>query len=224
MIPYIDLHTHGNVRKNDEIKVFNLLLNESSDIPLLPFSAGLHPWYADQLSVDDLSKRLNQCLQSPDLFAIGETGLDKVCKTALNLQLDIFECQLKIASENNLPVIIHCVRAWEELIEISGNYHSTKILHGYQGGVQLTERLLKKGFCFSIGKAILNSGSAIQSSIHLIPKTSLFCETDTSVVSIKEIYEKICAILKLHEEDLRKTIFENYKKLKVKVERLKDKG
>jgi hypothetical protein len=44
----------------------------------------------------------------------------------------------------------------------------------------------------------------------------LFCETDTSAVSIEEIYGKICAILQLHEEDLRKTIFENYGRLKDK--------
>lgn len=192
------------------------MLHESSDIPSNPFSAGLHPWHADQLSLDDLSRRLTQYLESPDLLAIGETGLDKVCKTAMNRQMDFFEFQLKITDENNLPIIIHCVKAWDEMIEISDNHNSTKILHGFQGGVQLTERLLKKGFCFSIGKAILVADSGIQKSIHLIPKTSLFCETDTADISIAEIYGKVCNLLQLRDEDLRKIIFENYKRIKVK--------
>ena len=193
------------------------MLNETSEIPSDPFSAGLHPWFADQLSLSDLSHRLNQYLESPELVAIGETGLDKVCKTAMSLQMDVFEFQLKIAVDKKLPVIIHCVKAWEELFEISAKYTSIKILHGFNGGVPLTERLLKKGFCFSIGKAILIPGSGIQSAIQLIPKTSLFCETDTAEISISEIYGKVCNLLQLREEDLRKIIFENY-------ERIKDKG
>ena len=192
------------------------MLNESSDVPSHPFSAGLHPWYADQLSTENLFVRLKQYLESPDLVAIGEIGLDKVCKTPMSLQLDVLQYQLKIAAENNLPVIIHCVKAWEELIEILDNYPSTKILHGYNGGIRLTERLLKKGYCFSIGKAILKEGSAIQSSIHLIPLTSLFCETDIAEISISEIYGKVCSLLQPGEEEMRRIIFENYNRVKGK--------
>ena len=190
------------------------MLNESADLPSQPFSAGLHPWHADQLSLETLSARLNECLLSPDLVAIGETGLDKVCKTPINLQKDIFEFQLKIASDISKPVIIHCVKAWDELIEISSNYKSIKILHGYNGGVQLTERLLKKGFYFSLGAAILNTDSRVRSAIHLIPHTSLFCETDASEIEIEQIYHGLCGIFRLNDQDLRKIIFDNYSRLK----------
>jgi TatD DNase family protein len=213
VIPYVDLHTHGKNRKDEVIAVNNLMLNESADLPSQPFSAGLHPWHADQLSLETLSARLNECLLSPDLVAIGETGLDKVCKTPINLQKDVFEFQLKIASENRKPVIIHCVKAWDELIEISSNYKSIKILHGYNGGVQLTERLLKKGFYFSVGAAILNTDSRVRSAIHFIPKTSLFCETDTAEISINQVYKVLGEILQLQDEDLRKIIFDNYTRI-----------
>jgi len=189
------------------------MLNETTDLPSNPFSAGLHPWYADQLSHETLSARLNECLVSPDLVAIGETGLDKVCKTPMDLQKDIFEFQLKIASENRKPVIIHCVKAWDELVEISSNYKSVKILHGYNGGVQLTERLLKHGFYFSIGEAILNTGSKVFSAVNLIPHTSLFCETDASEIGIEQIYQVLCGILQLQDEDLRKIMFDNYTRI-----------
>jgi len=189
------------------------MLNETTDLPSHPFSAGLHPWHADQLSLETLSARLNECLVSPDLVAIGETGLDKVCKTPMDLQKDVFEFQLKIASENRKPVIIHCVKAWDELIEISSNYKSIKILHGYNGGIQLTERLLKLGFCFSIGKAILNSGSKVFSAVNLIPHTSLFCETDIAEISIIQIYKILCGVLQLQDEDLRKIMFDNYTRI-----------
>ena len=214
MIPYVDLHTHGNIEKENVIGVYNLMLNESSNIPSHPFSAGLHPWHADQLSIGTLSLRLKECLLNPDLVAIGETGLDKTCKVPMDLQKDVFEFQLKIAAENKKPVIIHCVKAWEELIEISSKYKSIKILHGFNEGMQLTERLLKMGFYFSIGKAILNPETRINSSIHLIPGTSLFCETDVSEIAIGEIYTGLGSKLQQREEDLRKIIYDNYIRLK----------
>ncbi|HEY5510331.1 MAG TPA: TatD family hydrolase [Prolixibacteraceae bacterium] len=213
MIPYVDLHTHRKTQWGQVVSVNNLMLNETTDLPSHPFSAGLHPWHADQLSLETLSARLNECLVSPDLVAIGETGLDKVCKTPMDLQKDVFEFQLKIASENRKPVIIHCVKAWDELIEISSNYKSIKILHGYNGGIQLTERLLKLGFCFSIGKAILNSGSKVFSAVNLIPHTSLFCETDIAEISIIQIYKILCGVLQLQDEDLRKIMFDNYTRI-----------
>lgn len=190
------------------------MLNESVGIPSRPFSAGLHPWYADQLSPEDLSKKLNQYLESPDLFAIGETGLDKVCKIPMDLQMEILKVHLKKAQENNLPVIIHCVKAWEELIEITSKYQTTNILHGYNGGIQLTERLIKQGFCFSIGKAISMASSKIQSAIHLIPLNAIFCETDTSEDCIADIYIKVSGKMSMSTEDLRRVIFENYNRLK----------
>lgn len=214
VIPFVDLHTHRKVVKDNELRVYNVMLNEFSGNPSHPFSAGLHPWHADQLSKEELSSRLKTCIQSPDLYAIGETGLDKICKISLKTQLDVFEFQLRIATANKLPVIIHCVKAWEELIEISANYHTAKILHGYNGGIQLTEQLLRKGFSFSIGKEILKSGSRIQSALSLIPTTRLFCETDTSELSISDIYRRICHLLKLNDDDLKTVIYENFRLLR----------
>ena len=214
MIPYVDLHTHGIIEKENVIGVYNLMLNEPSNIPSHPFSAGLHPWHADQLSIGELTLRLKECLLNPDLVAIGETGLDKACKVPMELQMDVFECQLRIASENKKPVIIHCVKAWEEVIKISSKYKSIKILHGFNESIQLTKRLINKGFYFSIGKAILNPETRINSSIHLIPGTSLFCETDASKIEIERIYQALCEILQLRDQDLRKIIFDNLVRLK----------
>ena len=71
----------------DVISVYNLLLHENHNIPGIPFSAGLHPWYASELSPEILSGKLDGCAASPNLIAFGETGLDKVCDVPMQLQL-----------------------------------------------------------------------------------------------------------------------------------------
>ena len=215
MIPYIDLHTHQRHPVENVISVYNRLLHEDASIPDLPFSAGLHPWYADQLSPEALSETLDQCATSTNLIAFGEAGLDKVCKIPIQIQLDVFELHLKKAVEQSLPVILHCVKAWDELIEISDNYQTIKISHGYNGGIELTKRLLRQGFLFSIGKGILNPASKIHKSIRLIPISSMFCETDNSAISIQTIYNEVSTSLLMKEEDLKKRIFENYNRLRI---------
>jgi len=81
-------------------------------------------------------------------------------------------------------VIIHCVKAWEELIQIRRETKPTQpwIIHGYRGKPELTKRLIQEGFLFSIGDQINVD------SMQLIPKDALFCETDEDEMSIREIY------------------------------------
>ncbi len=213
MSPYIDLHTHQLRQEKDVISVYNLLLHENSDIPLHPFSAGLHPWYAGQLSTAELSRVLDQFADNQNLVAFGETGLDKACRIPLKLQLDAFGLHLDKAAEHKKPLILHCVKAWDELIEITTGYPVVKILHGYNGSAQLTDRLLQHGFQFSIGKAILQPDAKILSALRLIPLSAIFCETDNSEVSIQHVYEGVSASLQMNEEELRAAIFTNFTKL-----------
>ena len=208
--PYINLHTHKLLKEENVISVNNQMLQEASDIPPHLFTAGLHPWYADQLSLDVLSLLLDRCAESPDFVAFGETGLDKGCSIPMKMQLDVFDLHLKKAVKHGKPLILHCVRAWDELIEIAAGNPVIKILHGYNGSEQLTDRLLQSGFLYSIGKGILNPISKIHAAVHLIPLSSMFCETDTSDVPIQEIYKGVSAALKMKEEDLRGVIYDNY--------------
>jgi TatD DNase family protein len=212
--PYIDLHIHQGSQQEDVISVYNLLIHETEERHNSPFSAGLHPWYADQLSTTELVRRLDLCASNPNLLAFGETGLDKSCNVSFQLQKQVFEIHLEKAVEHNKPVVIHCVKAWEELIRIAANYPIIKVLHGYNGSPQMTERLVHNGFRFSIGKRILDPGSKIQTAIHLIPLPLLFCETDTSDISISIIYTKVSSLLHIPLESLKSIIFENYSTLR----------
>jgi TatD DNase family protein len=214
MYPYINLHTHKLLKEENVISVYNQMLQEASDIPPYLFTAGLHPWYADQLSLNVLSHLLDRCAASLDFVAFGETGLDKGCSIPMKMQLDVFDLHLKKAVQHGKPLILHCVKAWDELIEITAGNPSIKILHGYNGSEQLTDRLLHNGFLYSIGKGILNPLSKIHAALHLIPLSSIFCETDNSDVPIQEIYQGVSAALKMKEEDLSGVIYDNFSRIR----------
>ena len=214
MDQYIDFHTHRQPWDNEVISVCNLMLHEKTDAPERLFSAGLHPWYSDQLSLDILVAALDQIVSHSNMVAFGETGLDKVCNIPLQIQQDVFEIHLKKAVEHNKPLILHCVKSWDEIIEISSGYPVKKILHGYNGSVELTERLLQEGFYFSVGSAILNPKSKISSSIQTIPPASLFCETDTSQFSIKSVYQAASEALKMEEDVLKSIVYGNFNRLR----------
>lgn len=195
------------------ISVYNRLLHQQTDAPEHLYSAGLHPWHADKLSTGALSAILDQLASDSNMVAYGESGLDKACDIPLKIQLDIFELHLKKAAEHNKPIILHCVRSWDEIIEISSGYPIRKILHGYNGSAELTGRLLQEGFYFSVGSAILNPKSKICRSIQSINPALMFCETDTSDVSIKSVYAGVSAALKIKEDALRSILFDNFKQL-----------
>ena len=82
-----------------------------------PFSAGIHPWYIPAHPEETL-KELERLAASPSCKSIGEAGLDKYASTPLPLQRELFIRQAELAVSRQLPVIIHCVKAWDELLAI----------------------------------------------------------------------------------------------------------
>ena len=128
----------------------------------------------------------------------------------MEIQKDIFAIHLEKALFFKKPVIIHCYKAWEEIMEATKKFPYTKILHGFHEGIALTERLVREGFSFSVGEAILHQKSKLAASIHHIPIHRLFLETDESEIPIDQIYQQTAGILKLDVEILKKTIYMNY--------------
>lgn len=149
------------------------------------FSCGVHPWYADK--AEEQMPLLYNIVDQDRLVAIGEVGLDKLKGPDISIQTATFSKQIELAIDLQLPLIIHCVKAWDELIVLRKKYGSKVpwILHGYRGNVQQTIQLSNLGFMFSIGEYF-----NIESLKH-IPLENIFCETDTSDLAIWQIYENI---------------------------------
>lgn len=211
-----DIHTH-NLHKDisdsfEETKVFNLTcVNQFNDLSFeytdLYFSAGIHPWHLHS-STFTLSQ-LEQLSNNHRIVAIGEAGLDKCIDTDIKYQWQIFEQQIIIANQLDKPMIIHCVKAWDELIALYKLYKPNKpwIIHGYRGKVEQTKQLIHLGFKLSVGEQFNAE------SLQAIPLDSLFLETDTSTISIYNVYKNVAATLNIPIEKLAEAIEANMKKI-----------
>ncbi|MDU1892117.1 MAG: TatD family hydrolase [Dysgonomonas sp.] len=166
-------------------------------------SCGIHPW--DSSNSDIEINLLENIIKEDNVLAIGEVGLDKLKGPDMEIQYQTFRSQIELAIQVDKPLIIHCVKAWEELIALHKEYKTDIpwIIHGYRGNVEQTKQLSRLGFKFSIGEKYNKE------ALHLIPQNSIFCETDMSELSICQIYEYLCPYIAHSFEQFVGLIAEN---------------
>lgn len=181
---YYNFHTHHQPQDSTETAILNCypedILPASS-----PCSIGLHPWHVDkdwQEKVDMVRSKA----QADNVWAIGECGLDKVRGGDLSTQIQAFSAQLQIARELHKPVIVHCVKAYDELLHaITNDDHI--IIHGFRGKWQQAKQIIAKGALLSFGNQYnLETLRFVYSS-----NTPFFLETDDLRLSVRQIYEQV---------------------------------
>jgi len=211
---YIDIHTHGAEPVPGIFSVENLMPHEArapSGIKGLAFTFGIHPWYVNELNHISLIKSVKEIAGNPFLSAIGEAGFDKLRGPSPDLQKIVFEEQAYIAEINKKPLIIHCVRAWDELIASHKNLKPRMpwLIHGFRGSLQLAEQLLSRGMYLSFWyDFVLRPESA--DLLRAVPGDRIFLETDGSDADIKDIYNKVSDDLNITSDELKNIIYSNY--------------
>src|SRR5699024_5610481 len=119
--------------------------------------------------------------------------------------------QLRLAEEYRLPVIIHCVRAFEPVMELlSAHELPCVIFHGYTGSMQQTLRVERVGYCISVGNPSLGAPRTA-ASLRACPAERLFIETDDSDTPIEAMYRRVSALLEVPLPELKERIFKNFK-------------
>lgn len=176
------------------------------------FSVGLHPWHVREISLAELPMLLSQKVPYPGVVAIGEVGLDKAKGNDLEYQKKLFRLQSKFAEERGVPVIIHCVKAFSELLELHQQWHPKVpwVVHGYSSSPEMALDLCDKGLYLSFGAAIFQNKKA-RESLEKVPAAQFFLETDEADVTIEEIYAAAAEIRQMPMNDLKLQIKENFK-------------
>lgn len=208
---YIDLHTH-RLKSKDALEIKNILAQDFPDTQAdFFYSVGLHPWHIEDVNWDDCFEQIWEAANDEKMVFVGECGLDRSTKTDFAAQKECFMQQIRIAERCCKPLIIHCVRAYSDLLEIKKAVKSSVpwILHGFAGNLEATISLVKHGFYFSVGERLLN-GERKQECLKLIPFGRLFFETDESMFPIEEVYKKASVILKKPEIELVSVVWNNF--------------
>ena len=118
---FVNIHTHRPTGRGIE-----------------PRTAGIHPWNADKEDVSTIVPLLG------DVQAVGETGLDFVRGADRAVQLAAFRAQLALAHERQMPVVLHCVRAFEPVMrELDACRPRAVIFHGFIGSPEQARRISK---------------------------------------------------------------------------------
>ena len=209
MKSYIDIHTHyqGQGTAPDVVNIYSRRIGREA-IPPFPFAAGIHPWDASMYA-NDLFKDVCGC----NALAIGEIGLDysPAHKDNAKIQQDVFYTQLEIASSRGLPVIIHCVKSFSDIMSALRTHRiTTSILHGYIGSMQQAEEALHNECFLSFGIRSLASPKTVD-VIRRLPADRMFLETDTGDCDIRDIYVRTAEIRSTTTDELRRTIYDNFK-------------
>ncbi len=211
-IPFINAHAHHSFPEG-VIGIRNYAQNESfqaMDKDLASY--GLHPWFIRESKIEENIQKLKQLLDQDRLVAIGECGLDKICKTNLIVQQVVFGHQIRLAVEYSKPMLIHSVRTNNMIIQAYDKYRPAKpwILHGFNGNRQQIEELSERNFYFSLGGMLLKDKTKIRETICFIPSDRLLFETDNSNLPVTEIYKTASDLLNIPINELKKQIFNNF--------------
>ncbi|PLX03035.1 MAG: hydrolase TatD [Marinilabiliales bacterium] len=184
---FINIHTHNPNSCADNISILNYAPNISFPDKAY-FSYGIHPWDIENHNIETIN--FDRYVSPNNCIAIGETGIDKTISTKLYKQVMVFEKHISISEKYKKPLIIHCVKAHSEILELHKIYKPTQawILHAYANSIQMTRNLVDKGLYFSMGMRELSRSKGKKDFIHSIPLSKLFFETDNSKQSIQEVY------------------------------------
>lgn len=191
---YLDVHTHQQPTDPRVMAIVSTLVQAvGEEVGEIPYrSYGIHPCRIEG-DGEAQWKLLQQWTKQPTCVAIGEAGLDRLSSCPMGRQLALFERQAGLAEELGKPLIIHCVRAWEELIACRKAIRPKQpwVIHGFRGKASLADQLLRQGFYLSLGYYFQPEAARVAWP------GRLFLETDEVHVPIQVVYAHVAEALSI---------------------------
>ena len=192
---------------------------------------GVHPHDAEKFTPDTEAQIREQALDSR-ILAIGEIGLDYFYDNADRaVQRTVFETQLQIASDLDLPVVIHSREADEDTMAILANFENTLkkrgVIHSFTSGPELAQYAIDQGFCLGFnGICTFNKAQNVRDIIAMTPLENIILETDAPFLTpvpyrgkenapfyLPFIAEKVAEVKEIDVEDLLPIAYENSERL-----------
>ena len=198
---FLNIHTHSSVHPDTEILSLSpasLLENQEA----IHASVGIHPWELTEANADALWEDLQKAIKDKRVVAIGECGIDKLKGPSLDLQIALFKKEALLAEVHSIPLVIHCVKAFNELILLKKEIKPMQpwIIHGFRGKLSLAKDCIRHGFYLSIGAHFQ------EDALKAIPSDRMFIETDEADKSIEDIYQNIAQVRGMELEELKECI------------------
>ncbi len=147
------------------------------------FTVGFHPENLDDMPSDYL-EQIKEMLKHEKAVALGEIGLDYHWDIEKELQHRVFEEQLKLAKELDVPVVIHDREAHGDVIQYLRKYQPKGLMHCFSGSVEMLKEVLKLGLSISLGGTVTFKNARVPVEVaEFVPLDRLLLETDAPYLS-----------------------------------------
>ena len=174
-----DLGVSDVINCGCDLKTSLASVSLSKSFDFLYAAVGVHPHEAQDTTEDDLIK-IKELYNEKKVVAIGEIGLDYHYDfSPRERQLEIFEKQLILANDLNLPVIIHDREAHEDTLTLLKKYNPKGVVHCFSGSKEMAREIVELGMYIGIGGAIIfkNARKPVE-VVEYLPVDKLLLETD----------------------------------------------
>lgn len=143
---------------------------------------GLHPYFMAQHRESDLNALDEALAQHPELVAVGECGIDARFSETLDAQWRLFDAQLRLAKERELPVVIHCVQANDRVAKRLRQLDlpAGGLIHAFAGSPEQAHRFIELGFVVGLGGAATHErAKRLHRAVAALPDDGYVLETDS---------------------------------------------
>jgi len=208
---YLDFHTHSQSGEDDVLEIISL--HPGVERTYLWYTKGYHPWWTPELLTQQELMQLKETVFSDSsCIALGECGLDRLKGGPLRMQAENLLLQIEIANQLGCPVIIHCVRAFHDLLYLYRNYAKTPwVVHGFRRHSQLARQILDAGLYISVAPDRRIQPS-FEETLNFIPLDQIFIESDSDrSLTLGERYVIFSELRQLRVEKIAEQMLENAK-------------
>ncbi len=156
----------------------------SQSLPGVHAAFGLHPWWVEKISEspEQFQQTLASWLDShSECVALGECGLDGGISLASDQQQPYLDVQLQLASEYQLPVILHGYKAHNPLLQSLKRFNLPRsgVIHGFSGSLELALSYWRMGIRIGIGGSVTYPrANKTRKAVSQLPLQAIVLETD----------------------------------------------
>lgn len=188
---------------------------------------GLHPTSVKDNYKDELT-HVEDMLAKREFVAIGEIGIDLYWdKSTLPFQIEAFKHQIRLAKKYQLPIVIHCREAFDEIFDVLEEEKSEDlfgIFHCFTGTLQQANKAISYQMKLGIGGVVTFKNGGIDQFLNQIDLKHVVLETDSPYLAPKpfrgkrnessyiiKVLEKLSELYNLSEENIAEITTQNSK-------------
>lgn len=221
---YLDHHTHISrtpSNASEIMQIFSIDASNFEDLGKIPdiksmghaCSIGLHPMSFNAMTFEKVSRIIHQ--YRDDILGIGECGLDTRIDISRQKQIELFTSHAELAMEMHLPLIIHCVRSYDDIVHLHQRLKPSNpwIIHGFNRTESIAIKLLDQKILLSIGKELVDPGHPISNFFNKIAEYPFFLETDGKDIAIQTLYQQASDMLDMSIEAISANIASHFQQV-----------